>query len=242
MKLRNVGVAGGLITGGLIMGIGLVFVSQGDMKSGGNGLMIILGWLVFIPGAIIALFTFFSWLFAYFYRSLGPKRQKIFWVVVCTLFIVSVSIAKVNSYLQSRPEAVAKRALEEKIAAEAEAAQATLAREAADQRFKTIKSLIPGKWKDRVKMHVFETEGRTYTCNFNGTDMQLGTWSLEQNTIPPFEVYLRMENRGITIWERLVLTVDAKLFTFATCLHRGQDLEDCHNSSYLRFDVDEPEL
>jgi len=140
--LRNVGLTGGLIIGGVIMGMGLMLMSQGDTSPGGNGLMLILGWLVFIPGAVIAIITFVSWLFTSLYSSLSSKNRRIFWLVIFISLIGIIGAMKVNAYLQSQPEAIARKAMEKQVEAEAKAIQMASDKEAANEKFKSMQRLI----------------------------------------------------------------------------------------------------
>jgi len=86
--LRNVGLTGGLIIGGAMMGIGYFFYSFVDPNVGETGLFLIIAGLIFILGAIIAIFTIISWLFAFLYSSLNPKNKKIFWLVFILIILV----------------------------------------------------------------------------------------------------------------------------------------------------------
>ena len=90
--LRNVGLTGGLIIGGAMMGIGYFFYSFVDPKVGETGLFLIMAGLIFILGAIIAIFTIISWLFASLYSSLNPKNKKIFWLVFILILLVFILI------------------------------------------------------------------------------------------------------------------------------------------------------
>lgn len=86
--LRNVGLTGGLIIGGVMMGIGYFFYSLVDPNVGETGLFLIMAGLVFIPGALIAIFTIVSWLFASLYSSLNTKNKKIFWIVFILIIVI----------------------------------------------------------------------------------------------------------------------------------------------------------
>jgi len=77
MKIRSLGLATGLMIGGSLMAGGLFIMSFGDTQPGGAGIMIVLGALVFIPGAIIALVSFFGWAFATVYKSLGDDGKRV---------------------------------------------------------------------------------------------------------------------------------------------------------------------
>lgn len=90
--LRNLGLTGGLIIGGAMMGMGYFFYSFFDPKVGESGLFLIMAGLIFIPGAIIAIFTIISWLFAILYSSLNPKNKKIFWLVFILIILVFILI------------------------------------------------------------------------------------------------------------------------------------------------------
>jgi len=90
--LRNVGLTGGLIIGAAMMGIGYFFYSFVDPNVGETGLFLIMAGLIFILGAIIAIFTIISWLFASLYSSLNPKNKKIFWLVFILIILVFILI------------------------------------------------------------------------------------------------------------------------------------------------------
>ena len=241
MRKRNIGLMGGLITGGVIMGMGLALMSQGDTKPGGNGLMLILGWLVFIPGAIITVFTFVSWLFATVYSSLSSKNRRIFWLVIFISLISVIGAMKVNAYLQSQPEAIARRAMEKQVEAEAKAIQMVSEREAANEKFKSLQTLILGNWTYQDHILVFEEQGKTHTYDSPGEIINSGSWLLDQASTPPYDVYLKMD-QYYGSWEAYILHIDATNLTYAACSYRGQNVQDLIKIRYKRVDSAEQEL
>lgn len=90
--VRTAGLTGGLITSGAMMGIGYFFYSFVDPKVGETGLFLIMAGILFILGAIIAIFTIISWLFASLYSSLNPKNKKIFRVVFILVILAFILI------------------------------------------------------------------------------------------------------------------------------------------------------
>ena len=239
MKKRNIGLTGGLITGGVIMGMGLLLMAQGDTKPGGNGLMLVLGWLVFIPGALLATITFVSWLFTSLYSSLSSKNRRIFWLVIFISLISIIGATKVNDYLQSQPEVVARRAMEKQVEAEAKAIKMASEREAASEKIKSMQSLILGDWSHQGHILVFEEQGKMH-YNYGG-NIYSGSWSLDQDSTPPYDVYLKMVNVNNN-WEAYVLQIDAAHLTYAIFTYRGQNLQDLIKTQYKRIKSTEQEL
>lgn len=240
MKIRNIGLMGGLITGSVIMGMGLALISQGDTKPGGNGLMLILGWLVFIPGAVIAIITFVSWLFTSLYSYLSSKNRRIFWLVIFISLIGIIGAMKVNAYLQSQPEVIARKAMEKQVEAEAKAIQMASEREVANEKFKSMQRLILGNWTYQDHILVFEEQGKTH-YNYGGGEIYSGSWSLDQASTPPYDVYLKMVDVNGN-WEAYVLQIDAAHLTYAGFTYRGQNLQDLIKIRYKRVDSAVQEL
>lgn len=95
--LRNVGLTGGLIIGGAMMGIGFFFYSFVDPKVGETGLFLIMAGLIFILGAIIAIFTIISWLFAFLYSSFKFKNKKIYlsvFILIVLMYFLIIPAAR----------------------------------------------------------------------------------------------------------------------------------------------------
>ena len=208
-------------------------MSQGDTKPGGNGLMLILGWLVFVPGALIAIITFVSWLFTSLYSSLGSKNRRIFWLVIFISLISIIGALKVNAYLQSQPEAIARKAMEKQVEAEAKAIQMASERKAANEKFKSMQRLILGNWTYQDHILVFEEQGKKH-YNYGG-DIYSGSWSIDQDSTPPYDVYLKMVDINGN-WEAYILQIDAEHLTYAAFTYRGQNLKDLIKIQYKRVD------
>lgn len=217
MKMRNFGLAGGLVAGGTIMGAGLFLMALGDTKPGGNGLMLVLGGLVFVPGAIITIVTFVSWSFASVYSTLDPGKQRIFWGVAMAILAGTIGVVKVNSYLASQPEAIAKRELEETAKAEANAMREAAGEKAAMEKLHAVEAecqkaqaLILGKWAfegtpdyyaEYDENHImYYTDGRNWRSE--------GRWGL------------RCTNRPS---EPLTLLLSESIQTCAHCASTGRD-------------------
>jgi hypothetical protein len=171
VKFRDIGLVTGLAIGGVIMAMGLFVMSFGDFEPGGNGLMLILGGLVFIPGLFIAVVSFFGWLSSSFYSSLSPKyRRYLGWGVLIFLvgFVGITSVknlgelkAGYNTYNTDFEE----RLVEEGIDA---------------KQIATARKLLVGQW-ERIEnpnyIIIFDEQGEVISTE-DGNLLIEATWSL----------------------------------------------------------------
>lgn len=240
MKIRNIGLSTGLTLSVIAIVAGFLLIAMAEsinFVSGGGGgglallmqwigywLMYGLGYLFVAAGIFNASATIIGWFFSKIYSLLSPQdKTKVQWGILI-LLVIGISMMAVIIHLRSQPEAIAQRAMEEKVQAgakaEAEAAQEATEIKGANEKLQTMNELILGKWENEFNRWkpslVFEEQGKLYTTHLiNQKYKDSRMWSLSLNTKSPYYINLNspyniIENRSQASSRATIVALDAQ--------------------------------
>ena len=99
MKIRDLGLFGGLFAGGGLMLVGGAMMAM-QPSNDPSGIMIVLGLLFFIPGFIIAVIAVFSWLAAKLYSSFGDRTKTYVRGAIVVFIIGSIAWSLISELIR----------------------------------------------------------------------------------------------------------------------------------------------
>jgi hypothetical protein len=202
LKYKDLGLGAGLALGGSLVLGGFVLMSHAS-TDGGGGIMIVLGFLLVVPGAFIVVSAIVVWLFSTLYGSLSKTtKRKVKWGIA-TLILGSMAWFSISAYLYSRPSAITARQ-------QAWTEQATLDRLAGNRKIEATRGLLVGAWRNEgspENIDVFDDQGVAYSIT-DGEVGRHGQWSLRLQPYTPSSDLELIRNTNVGNLVHKLLQVD----------------------------------